>query len=79
MHLIYFMERAAGDDKWYHRQDITDKTPGEWLADTMILRSEHHIVLVSATPISEAEAGAIERAALANLAKRKARLEDQRP
>jgi hypothetical protein len=62
MNLIYSLERAAGDDKWFHRQDITDKTPGEWLADQQCLRGcTDDIILVNAMPISDAEGYAIKR------------------
>lgn len=72
MHLIYSLERAAGDDKWFHRQDITDKTPGEWLADQQALRGDtDDIILVSATPISQAEAAEIQRCTTDALAKRR--------
>jgi hypothetical protein len=74
MHLIYFIERAAGDDKWYHRQDTTSEgmTPGLWLAETINKRGVlSDIILVSATPITELEGGYIRDSVAAAMTKRR--------
>lgn len=72
MHLIYFKERIHFEDRWYDRQDITDKAPGEWLADALLLRGDvSDIILCAAIPITHAEADAITQTARGNVAKRK--------